>query len=231
VSAESKISVLVVVGVILGVALHQAPKTGKTSSTGSQPVPQQATRQEASAPVPALQERGRRVIASAKVDGDRCIASGFVNDNVPVTFMIDTGAPDFADFSISYVHTFGVDPATLHYSEWWPGTRFGKIATTSIKSIRIGDVVWRNPTVQFYQNWNFSFGDVSKPLLGLLALKAFDIHVEFEGDVCRLTVPATSTPSQCVAYNLSQTRSDEALRLCRSTCAAVPFCLKLTSRE
>jgi predicted aspartyl protease len=130
----------------------------------------------------------RHVIASSRIVGARCHVQGQAN-GVAFTFSVDTGDPVAADFSSSHAKKLGLDPAALHYEEIWPGTRYGKIATTTLREIRVGDVVWNNAQVRIYSNWRFSFGDDETPLLGLEALQSRGIHVEFDGDMCRLTAP------------------------------------------
>jgi predicted aspartyl protease len=137
------------------------------------------------APSPVVKETGRRVIAASRIENGRCLAPGSVNGE-PVTFEVDTGAPRGAEFPDSWARKLGLN--NLHYEELWPGTRYGKIATASVDSIRVGAVVWRNVQARFYSNWAFTFGD-TRPLLGLAALNAQGVHVEFDGDTCRLTVP------------------------------------------
>jgi hypothetical protein len=136
-------------------------------------------------PSPVVKETGRRVIASAKTNNDRCDVGGVVN-SVPLTLEIDTGDPIEIDFPAKYVQRLGLK--TGPYEELWPGTRYGKIANAQVKEIRVGDVVWRNATARVYSNWDYTFGSDEIPLLGLAALRAQGVHVEFEGDMCRLTV-------------------------------------------
>jgi len=100
--------------------------------------------------------------------------------------MVDTGAPTVAEFSSSWADKLGVK--NLQYRELWPGTRYGKIATATVHEIRVGDVVWKDAAARFYSDWAYSFGGDTRPLLGLAALNARGINVEFERDTCRLTV-------------------------------------------
>lgn len=134
--------------------------------------------------MPSTHETGRRVMVESKIEENRCLAPGSVN-GVPITFMVDTGAPSVAEFPNSWARELGL--GNLDYEELWPGTRYGKIATATVDEIRIGDVVWKDAEARFYTNWAFSFGD-TRPLLGLAALNARGVHVEFDGDTCRLTV-------------------------------------------
>ena len=136
-------------------------------------------------PSPVVKETGRRVIVASNIEGDRCLAPGSVN-GVPATFMVDTGAPTVAEFSSSWADKLGVK--NLQYRELWPGTRYGKIATATVHEIRVGDVVWKDAAARFYSDWAYSFGGDTRPLLGLAALNARGINVEFERDTCRLTV-------------------------------------------
>jgi gag-polyprotein putative aspartyl protease len=140
---------------------------------------------DASPVAPSIHETGRRVLVTSKIDGDRCLAPGFSVNGVPITFMVDTGAPD-VEFPNSWAAKFGL--MNLEYRELWPGTRYGKIATGTVHEIRVRDVVWKDQEARFYSNWAYSFGDDTRPLLGLGALNARGVHVEFEGDTCRLTV-------------------------------------------
>lgn len=118
---------------------------------------------------------------------NRCDVRGFAN-GAAVTFEVDTGDPDIADFPGSYVAKLGITKP-LAYAELWPGTRYGKTARTTLRQIRVGDVVWNDPEVNVYSDWNYSFGDDQIPLLGLAALRMRGINVEFEGgEHCRLTV-------------------------------------------
>jgi hypothetical protein len=147
-----------------------------------------------------------------------------------VTFQIDTGAPGFADFSSSYVRKLGISSAALHYSEWWPGTRYGKAARTTVRELRVGDVVWNDADVSIYQNWRYAFGADEIPLLGLAALQSQGVHLEMDGDTCRLTVAAAQTARpQCTDYTLSKLRGDEILRRCHDECSSVPWCERLTA--
>ena len=136
-------------------------------------------------PSPVVKETGRRVIVASNIEGERCLAPGSVN-GVPATFMVDTGAPTVAEFSSSWADKLGVK--NLQYRELWPGTRYGKIATATVHEIRVGDVVWKDAAARFYSDWAYSFGGDTRPLLGLAALNARGINVEFERDTCRLTV-------------------------------------------
>jgi len=136
-------------------------------------------------PSPVVKETGRRVIVASNIEGERCLAPGSVN-GVPATFMVDTGAPTVAEFSSSWADKLGVK--NLQYRELWPGTRYGKIATATVHKIRVGDVVWKDAAARFYSDWAYSFGGDTRPLLGLAALNARGINVEFERDTCRLTV-------------------------------------------
>jgi hypothetical protein len=142
------------------------------------------------APVPPkiVEPPSRHVIASSMIIGARCYVQGQAN-GAPFTFSVDTGSPVAAIFSASYIKKLGLDAATLHYEEIWPGTRYGKIATTTLHEIRVGDVTWSNVQVRVYGNWRFAFGDDETPLLGLDALQRRGIHLEFDGDMCRLTAP------------------------------------------
>ena len=130
----------------------------------------------------------RHVIASSRIVGARCHVQGQAN-GAPFTFTIDTGDPIVADFSASHATKLGLDPASLHYEEIWPGTRYGKIATTTLREIRVGDVTWSNVQARIYSNWRYTFGDDETPLLGLDALQRRGIHIEIDGDMCRLTAP------------------------------------------
>ena len=136
-------------------------------------------------PSPVVKETGRRVIVASNIEGERCLAPGSVN-GVPATFMVDTGAPTVAEFSSSWADKLGLK--NLQYRELWPGTRYGKIATATVHEIRVGDVVWKDAAARFYSDWAYSFGGDTRPLLGLAALNARGINVEFERDTCRLTV-------------------------------------------
>ena len=142
------------------------------------------------APVPPkiVEPPARLVIASSRIVGARCHIEGQAN-GAPFTFTVDTGDPVAADFSASYSKKLGLDPAALHYAEIWPGTRYGKIATTTLREIRVGDVTWSNVQVRIYSNWRFAFGDDETPLLGLNALQSRGIHLEIDDDMCRLTAP------------------------------------------
>jgi hypothetical protein len=129
----------------------------------------------------------RQVIAVGQgTRRNRCDVSGFAN-GVPLIFEIDTGDPNIADFPSSYVDKLGIG-GPLDYSEWFPGTRYGTIATTTLRQIRVGDVVWNDPDVNVFSDWDYTFGDEEVPLLGLGALKTRGVDVEFDEDGrCRLT--------------------------------------------
>jgi hypothetical protein len=177
---------------------------------------------------------GRRVLAEAKIEGDRCHLPGYAND-VPVVWEIDTGDPIDGDFAKSWVGKLGL--GNLQYEEIWPGTRYGKIADTTV-DIRVGDWAISNAHARVYSNWRYTFGDdEDHPLLGLAALQKRGVRLEVEGDTCRLTmaggspspanVRAMMMPRQCHA--LPTLRGDKAYSLCETTCSAVPFCEKLRS--
>jgi hypothetical protein len=140
-------------------------------------------------------EGNRRVIASATITGNRCKVPGYAN-GAAVTYEIDTGDPITADFSASHIHKLGLNPASLDFAELWPGTRYGTIATTTLREIRVGDVVWNDPEVRIYSNWRYTFGDDETPLLGLAALNSRGVHLEFDGDLCRLTVSGNEKPAR-----------------------------------
>ncbi|MGA8612235.1 MAG: hypothetical protein WB760_11050 [Xanthobacteraceae bacterium] len=140
----------------------------------------------------AVNETARRVIATGGgARENRCDVPGSVNGRALV-FEIDTGDPTMADFPASYIDKLHVDRATLEWFELDPGTRYGRVAWAIVREIRIGDVVWENPRVRFYENWRFSFGSEENPLFGLPALKAEGVNVEWTGDTCRLTVAVGS---------------------------------------
>jgi hypothetical protein len=147
------------------------------------------------APIAAVpqMESGRQVIAEGVGSrADRCDVPGFANDEA-VTFEIDTGDPDNADFPSSYISRLGIK-GPLYYKELWPGTRYGKIARTTLRQIQIGDVVWHDLEINVYTNWDYSFGSDETPLLGLKALKSKGLHIEIDGGTCRLTVEPPSPP-------------------------------------
>jgi hypothetical protein len=152
--------------------------------------PRQRTYSQETAAAPAINPQSdRRVIASAKIAGDRCVVEGSVNSRPPTPLEIDTGNDVFASFSASYVgDKLGINPASVPYVDMWPGTPYGKHAFVTIREIRIGDVVWRNPKVEILQKWNYTFGDDETPLIGFPALQAQGIHVEIEDGFCRLTI-------------------------------------------
>lgn len=138
-------------------------------------------------PAPVSFDGSRQVIAVGQGSRrNRCDVRGFAN-GVALTYEIDTGDPVVADFPSSYVGRLGIG-GSLNYTELWPGTRYGKIATTVLRQIRVGDVVWNDPEVRVYSDWDYAFGDDEIPLLGLAALRMRGINVEFAGDRCRLTV-------------------------------------------
>lgn len=130
---------------------------------------------------------GRQVIAVGEgTRRNRCDIGGFAN-GVAVTFEIDTGDPNMADFPSSYVGKLGIG-GPLNYYELDPGTRYGKIATTKLREIRVGDVVWNAPEVNVYSDWDYTYGSDEIPLLGLGALKMRGVDVEFDAKGrCRLT--------------------------------------------
>jgi hypothetical protein len=146
-----------------------------------------ASAKDAPVPAPVSFDASRQVIAVGQgIRHNRCDVRGFAND-VALTYEIDTGDPNIADFPSSYVRKLGIGES-LNYTEWWPGTRYGKIATTTLRQIRIGDVVWNDSEVNVHSDWAYSFGSDEIPLLGLAALRMRGINVEFEGDRCQLTV-------------------------------------------
>jgi Aspartyl protease len=138
-------------------------------------------------PPPHIEETGRQVIAAAKIDrGNRCKVPGLV-DGVPLTFLVDTGAPRALEISADLLTKLGHRESDYEFTELWPGTRYGKIARANFGELRIGDFVLTRPEVWIYDRWNFSFGD-TEPLLGLGALKNHGVRLEIEGDTCWLTV-------------------------------------------
>jgi predicted aspartyl protease len=198
--------------------------------TDDHPSPQPAAPVVKPSPVvkqsPPTKDTARRVIASATIEDNECRISGSVN-GAPSRFIVDSGAGEVALFSVSHLGALGINRASLHFEEVWPGTRYGKIAKTTVREIRVGDVVWLNEPVEIYANWRFAFGDDETPLLGLGALQEQGVNLEFEGNICRLTVANSSQPSQCSDYRLSKTRSDQALQLCQAQCSAAPWCRRL----
>jgi hypothetical protein len=209
-----------------GIAAQRITALGRSIRT--HPFPYQ---QEASV-VPAIrQEPGRRVIVSAKVKNNSCIVPGTVN-GAPAMLAADTGDPNMADFSASYARRkLGIDTAKLHFLEWWPGTRYGKVAHATVREIRIGDVTWEDVDVEIYQNWHYAFGDESVGLLGLKALQARGIHLEMDGDICRLTVAPgldEQAGSQCQSYALSKLSADQARQRCNAECSGAEWCKRLT---
>jgi len=134
---------------------------------------------------------GRRVIASAKTDNERCDVPGVVNGQ-SLTLEIDTGDPNSIDLPSKFVARLGLKPGS--YEEFWPGTRYGKIAKATVREIRVGDVVWLNQQGFVYSDWDYTFGSDEIPLLGLAALRAQGVHVEFDGGMCHLTVAQSSAP-------------------------------------
>jgi hypothetical protein len=145
------------------------------------------------ASAPAMPEeqhhQERRVIATGQGSREnRCDVPGVVN-GVPVTFEVDTGDPNPADFAASYIRKLGFNPTSLEWSELDPGTRYGKVANAKAREIRIGDVVWTDQTITFFSNWRYSFGDDEQPLFGLPSLRARGVQLEWMQDGnCRLTV-------------------------------------------
>lgn len=142
------------------------------------------------ADTPVRHETGadRRVIARGHGwRSNRCDIAVRVN-GVPVIFMVDFGAPSFAEFPNSYVKKLNLDPGD--YEELWPGTRYGKIAYATVREIRVGDVVWNDTEARIYENWGFSFGNDQYPIFGLAALRRHGVGLEWDGGTCVLTLPA-----------------------------------------
>jgi hypothetical protein len=142
------------------------------------------------------EEAGRRIIASAKIDGgNRCKVRGLL-DGVSLIFMVDTGAPRSVEISADLLPKFARTASQYDFEELWPGTRYGKIARTNFDELRIGPFVLAQPDVRIYDRWNYSFGDDTAPLLGMGALKNHGVRLEIEGDTCRLTMPATRSAAR-----------------------------------
>jgi hypothetical protein len=137
---------------------------------------------------PAASSGARHVIAVGQgTRPNRCDVRGFAN-GVPLTFEVDSGDPNIADFPGSYAGKLSIRQP-LDFFDMFPGTRYGKIAKTTLHEIRIGGVIWRAPEVNVFSDWDYSFGSDEVPLLGLRALQMHGINVEFDGgDRCRLTV-------------------------------------------
>jgi hypothetical protein len=141
-------------------------------------------------------EAGRRVIASAKIDGgNRCKIGGLL-DGVSLIFMVDTGAPLPVEISAELLPKFARTQSEYDFKELWPGTRYGKIARTNFDELRIGGFVLARPDVRIYDRWSYSFGNDTAPLLGMGALKNHGVRLEIEGETCRLTMPATRTAAR-----------------------------------
>jgi predicted aspartyl protease len=139
---------------------------------------------------------GRRVIASAKIDGgNRCKIGGRL-DGVPLTFMVDTGAPRTVEISADLLPKLGRTQSQYQFEELWPGTRYGKIARTTFDELRIDSFVLARPDVRIYDRWSYSFGNDTAPLLGMGALKERGVRLEIEGDTCRLTMPETRSAAR-----------------------------------
>jgi hypothetical protein len=155
-------------------------RSGDNSSVPAGPPPQIAPPQVSSG-------SGRQVIAVGEgTRSNRCDIRGFAN-GIAVTFEVDTGDPYVAEFPSSYVGRLGIE-GPLDYSDWWPGTRYGKIATAKLREIRVGDVVWHDPEVNVYSDWDYAYGSDEVPLLGLSALRMRGVNVEFDAEGrCRLT--------------------------------------------
>jgi hypothetical protein len=181
------------VGVVVGVGL--AVIAGPTLLRHLPHKPQSS--QSAGPVLPGKEEGGRRVIASAKIDGgNRCKIGGVLLDRVPLTMMMDTGAPRTIEISADLLPKFGRSQSQYEFEELWPGTRYGKIARTTFDELRIGGFVLARPDVRIYDRWSYSFGHDTAPLLGMGALKNHGVRLEIEGDTCRLTMPATRTAAR-----------------------------------
>jgi hypothetical protein len=136
----------------------------------------------------------RRVIATGWGGGEnRCKVRGYAN-GAAVTFAIDTGDPNMADFAASFIRQLGLNRDAVEFRELLPGSRYGGYAEVTLQSIRVGDIVWNNPEVGIFSDWRYTFGPDEIPLLGLRALRAKGIAVEFVGDTCRLTMAGTAQP-------------------------------------
>jgi hypothetical protein len=209
---------------VVGHALRGHHASHATASTAAEPA----------APLVQIApaETGRRVIATGKGSReDRCDVPGVVN-GASVIFEVDTGDPDIADFAASYIGKLGIDPASLHWSEFDPGTRYGKTAQATAREIRVGDIVWTDEPITFWSNWRYSFGDDEIPLLGLSAVRSRGVQIEWMADGnCRLTVAQSSTPRQCDEYALSKMRSDLAVARCERDCSGVAWCRRLSNDQ
>jgi hypothetical protein len=145
---------------------------------------------------PGKEEAGRRVIASAKIDGgNRCKIGGLL-DGVAQIFIMDTGAPRPVEISAELLPKFARTASQYQFAEEWPDTRYGKLAKTTFNELRIGEFVIARPEVWIYDRWSYSFGRNTEPLLGMGALKNHGIRLDIEGDTCRLTMPATRTAAR-----------------------------------
>jgi predicted aspartyl protease len=128
--------------------------------------------------VPAGVERLGGGHRTAEMDRrNRCWIDAYLN-GVQVTFMVDTGAPRAAEIPSELLPRLGIDGSRLNYEQFWPGTRYGDIARVRMRELRIGGLVLNNPEVWVYNNWGYSFGRDTAPLLGMETLKHLNFRIE-----------------------------------------------------
>jgi hypothetical protein len=182
-----RLGVVVVVGglaVVVGASVRHLPAKPQSGQSAAPVFPS------------GKEQDTRRVIASAKIDGDnRCKIRGYL-DGVSLPLMVDTGAPRAVEISADLLPKFSRTTSQYNFDELWPGTRYGKIARTTFDELRIGSFVLARPDVRIYDRWSYSFGNDTTPLLGMGALKDRGVRLEIEGDICRVTMPATRTAAR-----------------------------------
>jgi hypothetical protein len=160
-------------------------------------------------PIVGQRQAGERVIATAKIDGENRCKIGGELDGVPLTFMVDTGAPRSVEISTDVLAKLGRTKSQYDFEELWPGTRYGKIAKTTV-NLRIGDLAITNANAFIYDRWEYTFGHPEIPLLGMGALKNRGVRLEIEGSTCKLVMPQTVTASTAPAIKGESSKATAA---------------------
>ena len=172
--------------------------------------------------------QGQRLVIPA--DGDnQCYVTASAN-GASFKFLIDTGAW-IVSFPRSALKGLGIDGSKLVYNQLTSTANgIGKSANIQLHELRIGSWVLHDVPAQVDYN-------LDAPLLGASLLKL--AHLQFTKNACILTLPTraasnipdTGEAAQCSESTLSVMRGDKALHLCESTCSAVPWCKRLTTRD
>jgi predicted aspartyl protease len=144
---------------------------------------------------PAVKSAAGHVVAEARIDGDgKCVVPGFLTaeNTAALKFEIDTGAGEAIWVSATHLPALGINPKKLQFQELDPGTRYGKVANARLRAVRIGGVTVRDVDAQILTRWRYTFGNGENPLIGIPFLKKSGLHIEVNGDACKLIGPPTT---------------------------------------